>query len=471
MAKYLFIRRVLKLGLLWGCNFLAQAQSPTAIPTADPIATTWADMTVRVMTKAPRNTPTYGSRAIGYLGLTMYETVVYASASHRSVFRRLAGADLLPKPDPQKEYCWELSLNAGQAYMLKALYAYTKKGQLIDSLEGALRQRYVNRVSPEVAERSERFGQAVATAIYEWSKTDGGHEGYERNFPTDYVRPTGEGLWIPPIIGQSNTKIPMHPTWGQNRTFSARNGKLPLPKPLVYSTDTTSQYYSQYKEVFDRGKTLTTADRATVMWWGDDPTETCSPPGHSYNLATIAIRTSQADVVKAAETYARVGMAVADAFVCCWKVKFTFMVQRPSSFIQNNLATSRSWGPPWLPFFLEPPFPSFYSGHAVQSAATATVLTDLYGDTFAFTDNTHVNRPDYFYTYLSTAPDKSTYSYPQLIEHLLKYEARHYQSFWEAARECAESRLMGGIHTRHDNEVGLAEGTKIGRNINSFRWH
>ncbi|MBO0950394.1 vanadium-dependent haloperoxidase [Fibrella forsythiae] len=475
MAKHLFIRSALTLCLLWSYSFSAHAQSPAASSSTDPIATIWADMTVRVMTKAPKNTPTYGSRAIGYLGLTMYETVVHASPKHRSVFSKLSAAYPLPKPDKQQEYCWELALNAGQAYMLKALYSYTNREQLIDSLESTLRQRYVSRVSPEVVERSEQFGKAVATAIYEWSKTDGGHEGYNRNFPPDYVRPVGDGLWVPPLIGQSNTKTPMHPTWGQNRTFSSRNSKLPLPKPLVYSTDTTSQYYSQYKEVFERKKTLTTADQATVLWWGDDPTETCSPPGHSYNLATIAIRTSQADLVKAAETYARVGMAVADAFVCCWKVKFTFMVQRPSSFIQHNFRTTKSWGPSWLPFFLEPPFPSFYSGHAVQSAATATVLTHLYGHPFAFTDNTHVNRPeqlpDYFYTYQSPAPGKFTYSYPDLVKPQIKYKARHYQSFWEAARECAESRLMGGIHTRHDNEVGLAEGTKIGRNINSFRWH
>ncbi|QDK80738.1 hypothetical protein EXU85_19850 [Spirosoma sp. KCTC 42546] len=53
----------------------------------------------------------------------------------------------------------------------------------------------------------------------------------------------------------------------------------------------------------------------------------------------------------------------------------------------------------------------------------------------------------------------------------ITYEARHYTSFGAAALECADSRLMGGIHTRHDNEVGLAEGTNIGHNINALRWH
>ncbi|QDK81436.1 vanadium-dependent haloperoxidase [Spirosoma sp. KCTC 42546] len=475
MVKQLVKISICQLWLVWVCGYTAQAQLTATQSLVDPIATSWADITVRVMTKAPKNTPTYGSRAIGYLGLTMYETVVYASPRHRSVIRKLSDTLSLPKPDLRKTYCWELALNAGQAYMHRALYGYTQKMQPIDSLEQAIHQVYASQLNPEVVERSEQFGKAIAAKIYEWSKSDGGHEGYERNFPKEYKRPVGAGLWVPPVIGQSNTKIPMHPTWGQNRTFSHRNSQLPLPKPLAYSTDTTSQYYRYYKEVYDRKISLTEADRAIVMWWGDDPTETCSPPGHSYNLATIAIRNSHVDLVKAAETYARVGMAVADAFTCCWKVKFTYMVERPSSFIKKSILPNTTWFP-WLPFFLEPPFPSFYSGHAVQSAATATVLTELYGTSFSFTDNTHAKRPKTIYQAqnpLPVNPNPSTYSdyYPTYTDYTLTYEARHYASFWDAAQECANSRLMGGIHTRYDNEVGLAEGTKIGKNINSLRWH
>ncbi len=466
------MKQLLQIGVLQICliyAFVAHTQSPNS-----EIATDWADMTVRIMTKAPKNTPTYGSRAIGYLGLTMYETVVHASSKHRSVIHQLSDTLFLPKPDPKKVYCWELALNAGQAFMLKSLYSYTERTQPIDSLELAVRQRYIGRFDAEVVERSEQYGKAIAKKIYEWSKFDGGHEGYLYNFPQEYVRPAGPGMWLPPLVGQSNTKIPMHPTWGKNRTFSRKNEKLPLPKPLAYSTDTASQYYKYYKEVFDRKKSLNEAERAIVMWWGDDPTETCSPPGHSYNLASIAIRNTPTDLVKAAETYARVGMAVADAFICCWKSKFRYMVERPSSFAQSTIQSK--YLPSWLPFFLEPPFPSFYSGHAVQSAATATVLTDLYGKYFSFTDNTHANRPDIILKVQKNFPDNpqpsDSYSFmsSQTTKYIIKYNPRYYKSFWDAAQECANSRLLGGIHTRYDNEVGLVEGEKIGRNINTLRW-
>lgn len=468
-------RSIWQFCLLISLSCSLKAQPVQTVLTSQQIATTWADMTVRIMTRAPKNTPTYGSRAIGYLGLTMYETVVYASRRHKSVIRLLSDTLSLPKPVPGQVYCWELALNAGQAYLLKALYAYTEKTQPIDSLAAAVHSNYAAQLDPAIVERSEQFGKTIATKIYHWSMTDGGHEGYQRNFPTDYVRPVGTGVWVPPLVGQSNTKIPMHPTWGQNRTFAPRNGRLPAPRPLVYSTDTSSQYYQQYKEVFERKKSLSPTDQAIVMWWGDDPTETCSPPGHSYNLATIAIRNSNTDLVKACETYARVGMAVADAFICCWKTKFTYMVERPSSFIHTTISPDKN-KKPWLPFFLEPPFPSFYSGHAVQSAATATVLTELYGDAFSFTDNTHTNRAPYTYyaeeaILVQSASAQQPYYYPSLVRHTLPYEVRHYRSFWEAAQECANSRLMGGIHTRHDNEVGLSEGRKIGHNINALRWH
>lgn len=422
------------------------------------VATAWADLTVQTMTRAMKNTPTYGSRALGYLGLTMYETVVPGTKQQRSIARSLCDTLTLPTLDRTLPYSPELALNAGQAYMLNALYSYTRNTSRIDSLSEAIHQLYASRYPADVVARSEQYGRGVAETIFQWSLTDGGHQAQERNFPAGYVVPTGTGFWTPPLIGQVRTKIPMHPSWGQNRLFVRRNGQLPLPVPLPYSTDTTSAFYKQNREVWVRSQQLSDAERETVLWWGDDPNQTCSPPGHSYYLATLAIRKSGADLAKAAQTYCRVGMAVADAFIMCWKAKFAYMVERPSSFIFSVIRPL----PPaqetrWYPFFPEPPFPSFYSGHAVQSAAAATVLTDLYGDAFAFTDNVHVSRPPLGYVYLNKG-------------YTLVFRPRSYSSFWAAARECADSRLLGGIHTRQDNEIGLQEGTKIGQSVNALPW-
>jgi PAP2 superfamily len=412
------------------------------------VALKWGVMTLQIMKKTPGGSPTYGSRSLGYLGLTMYESVVGGVPNKRSLAGQLKGLKGLEKPSKGKKYNWVLSLNAGQSLLLKKLYKHTslKNINTIDSLEREVYLSELKNTPPKVAEQSIKLGQAIATSIFEWSKKDGGDEGYARNFDSTYKVPLGDGYWIAPAKGQSLIPLPLHHTWGQNRTFATNNGTLPIPKMIAYNFKPNSEYYALMFEVYTKRKTLSQEEKEIANWWGDDPSETFSPPGHSYNLANITVRIAKPNLFKAAETYARVGMAVADAFINCWKAKYFYHAQRPYDFIFHNIDTL------WDLYWPEPPFPAFYSGHAVQGAATATVLTELYGPNFKFVDDSHLGR----------ARDR---------ERLIEYKIRKFDSFWAAAEESAMSRLYGGIHTRQDNEVGLAEGKKIGRNINALLWN
>lgn len=411
------------------------------------VAIQWGQMTVRIMKATPNGSPTYGSRAVGYMGLTMYETVVNGSPKNKSLEGQLNGLAYIPKIEKSKKYNWILSLNAGQSYMLKLLYEHTSAANKasIDSLENLIYQSQVSTTSQEVRERSVKYGQAIARVIFEWSKTDGGYQGYKHNFDSTYQLPKGKGYWKAPAKGQSPIPLPLHPYWGKNRNFSPLNQVMPVPKMIPYNYREDSEYYAQMYEVFKKRESLTQEEKEIANWWGDDPSQTFSPPGHSYNLATITIKTANPDLFKAAETYARVGMAVADAFINCWKCKYTYHAERPFMFIFHNISTL------WALYWPEPPFPAFYSGHAGQASAAATVLTDLYGSRFKFTDDSHVGRP-------------------KDDERLVEYKARNFNSFWESALESANSRLYGGIHTCQDNEVGLTEGKKIGDNINTLAW-
>lgn len=408
----------------------------------------WGQMTVRIMKSTPNGSPTYGSRAVGYMGLTMYEAIVSGSTKNKSLEGQLNGLANLPKIEKSKKYNWILSLNASQSYMLKQLYEHTNAANKasIDSLENTIYQSQVSTTPQEIRDRSVKYGQAVAQAIFEWSKTDGGHQGYKRNFDSTYQLPVGQGFWKAPLKGQSPIALPLHPYWGKNRTFAPENGALPVPEMIPFDYKKDSPYYGQMYEVFMKRQTLTQEEKEIANWWGDDPSQTFSPPGHSYNLATIAIKSAKSDLYKAAETYARVGMAVADAFINCWKCKYTYHAERPFLFIFYNMSTL------WELYWPEPPFPAFYSGHAGQASASATVLTELYGKSFKFVDDSHVGRPK----------DE---------KRLVEYKARSFNSFWESALESANSRLYGGIHTCQDNEVGLAEGKKIGGNINALVWN
>ncbi len=127
----------------------------------------------------------------------------------------------------------------------------------------------------------------------------------------------------------------------------------------------------------------------------------------------------------AAETYAKVGIAVCDAFIACWDTKYRYNLLRPVTYIQRLI------DPTWLPLLTTPPFPEYTSGHSVQSGAAFGVLADLFGDAYSFDDHTHDNR--------GLAP-------------------RHFNSFSAAADEAALSRLYGGIHFRPAIELGLEQG-------------
>lgn len=424
-------------------NQSAQEKSEKGLMTAG-VPVKWGKMTLKILKGTRGGSPTYGSRSLGYMGLTMYESVVHGSTSYKSLAGQLNGLTNLPQPDATLKYNWALSLNAGQAYLLKQLYEQTSTANKasIDSLENAI---YKSEANKEVAERSARYGQEIAKAIFEWSKIDGGYQGYKRNFDSTYAVPTDKGSWQSPPKGQSPVALPLHPYWGKNRTFISANGQLEIPQKIPYSYKKESDYYNQMYEVYKMRSTLTQEQKEIANWWGDDPSETFSPPGHSYNLATITIVTAKADFFKATQTYARVGMAVADAFINCWKCKYYYHAQRPWYFIFYNIATL------WDLYWPEPPFPAFYSGHAAQAAATATVLANIYGNRFQLTDDSHVGRP------MDT-------------ERVVEYKARKFSSFWQVAIETADARMYGGIHTCHDNEVGLKEGTKIGNNVNALSW-
>lgn len=407
------------------------------------VATTWAELQLLLTKRTAGYTPPVASRAYGYAGLVMYESVVAGLNTNQSLAGQLSTLATLPKIETGKDYNFALSANAAQAYIMRALYAETAIKQavvnkiVIDSLEVIFLEKYKIGVAQDIVDRSVKYGQDVATAIFEWSKTDGGHEGYKRNFPATYVVPVFAGAWQTTENGQ---KIPMQPTWGDNRTFVPANTGTTLPVPITFSTSLVTPYFSQYYEVYNKNKSLTETEKEIAVWWADNPGETFTPPGHSYAIANIAVKKSALTLGKATEVFARTGITVADAFISCWKCKFKYMNERPYTMVRRVIDAN------WKPFWPAPPFPGFPSGHATQSGAVAVVLTDYFGENYAFTDDVHVGR----------VQDASTG---------VSFKARTFTSFNAFATESAASRFYGGIHTRQDNEVGLSEGRKVGKNV------
>lgn len=371
-----------------------------------------------------------------YCGVAMYEAVVPGMPGYQSLVGQLTSLNVLPRLKAGQHYNWYVAANAAEALMVKSMFGNATAPQrtTIDSLETALNQPYR---TEEEFDRSVNFGRQIVQALFDWSRTDGGHEGYLNNQPASYVPPVGVGLWVP-APGAAGCAI--QPYWGQNRLFVPANATMPMPAlAYSYSTQPGTPYYAQVEELYNTSRTLTAAQRPIANYWADGG-KTISPPGYSLSITGIVLRDRQAALPLAAEAYARVGMAVSDAFVSCWKCKYTYNWQRPVTAVQAM------FDPTWQPLLATPPFPEFVSGHASQSGAASQVLSDLFGSRTAFVDNTHQARG-------------------------AGYEPRAFASFSAFADEAALSRLYGGIHFRNANEVGLTEGRKLGRNVSALRFH
>ena len=74
-----------------------------------------------------------------------------------------------------------------------------------------------------------------------------------------------------------------------------------------------------YEEVYKKNSRLTQEEKEIAVWWADDPSETFTPAGHSQSLASIVIQNegTSLSLSDAAHVFAKVSLAVSDAFVSC----------------------------------------------------------------------------------------------------------------------------------------------------------
>jgi len=211
-----------------------------------------------------------------------------------------------------------------------------------------------------------------------------------------------------------------------------------LANPPEYSTDINSVYYNRALEVYNVVNNITPDQRIIAEFWSDDPKTSATPPGHSIAILNQLINDIDLNLADASEAFARLGIAISDSFISCWKVKYLTNYPRPVTVINNQIDAS------WKPVLVTPPFPEYTSGHSVQSGALAEVLTSFFGNDYKFTDRTHQNRTD-----IDGTP-------------------REYFSFYNMAEEAAASRLYGGIHFKEAIELGLEQGYQIGKNVNDI---
>ena len=183
---------------------------------------------------------------------------------------------------------------------------------------------------PAITERSLMQGRVIANAILVWSLSDGGYQGQRTNFSSTYIPPEGPGMWVSTPRPDGHPLSALQPYWGENRGFAVqRDEQCILPPPPEYSEEEGSAFYTEAFEVYDAVQHLTDEQNAIALFWADDAGLTATPPGHSVSILNQVLALENATLDVAAEAYAKMGVAQADAFILGWYYKYVYNPHPP----------------------------------------------------------------------------------------------------------------------------------------------
>jgi hypothetical protein len=399
------------------------------------VAAKWINLQQKLVKKTPGFDPLVTARSYAYSGLTLYESILKGMPGYNSVASPLIGTNINTLPKHQVIH-WAASANAAMAFILKHLFANTSDANkvTIDSLESVLNSEYQSEATAQIVSESADYGRSIANSIFEWSKTDGGHEAYLGATSSTYVVPTGPGLWIPtpPALSQ-----PIRPYWGDNRSFIPNSAQTTAPPPPIpYSESPESDFYKMVNEVYDISLSLTDEDIRIVKHWADIPGN-YNTPSHYTNIASQLIEQNGFMLDQAAVTYAKHGIAINEALISVFKAKYVHNLIRPISYIRNVLGYNT-----WNTVIGTPAHPEYPSAHATVGGASSTVLENIFGKNYSFVDRTHENLTG----------------------------ARSYKNLKEYASEAAWSRILAGIHYNPSAEVALVQGEEVGNLVNKIKF-
>ncbi|MBC3847026.1 vanadium-dependent haloperoxidase [Winogradskyella echinorum] len=387
--------------------------------------------------------PPVASRIYAYPNIAAYETLNQNNASYKSLGNQLNG---LTKLKSEKA-------DASTNLKLASLIAYIDVAkELVFSKERITAYRdslYSNwkTLNHEDFNKAKDFGLEISEQIIAWMNADNYAE--TRTMPDYNIYTDDPSRWepTPPAYMKG-----IEPSWNKLRPFvldSAAQFK-PITHPK-FSLEKGTAFHNELMEVFNinnaiRAKGDDSEEIAMARFWDCNPfvsvnkghfmfaKKKITPGAHWIGICKIACKQTNSDFEKTVYAYTKTSLAVADAFISCWDEKYRSNLIRPETLINKYIDLE------WAPILQTPPFPEYTSGHSVVSGASSEVLTEIFGDNFAFDDTTEL-----------------PFGLPM----------RSFKSFRLAAKEAALSRLYGGIHYRAAIEVGLDQGIALGTLVNA----
>jgi hypothetical protein len=381
--------------------------------------------------------PIVASRNYLYSAIAGYEVIAGGYPNRfRSLAGELHGLKTVPPPPAGKTIDFEFA----------ALLAYCKLGEAVTFPEGSMRTYTdsLKRLAKDhgmpsaVFDASVAYADTVGAAIMAWSKGD--HYLQTRGAPEYMVKYDSPGRWVPtpPAYTQA-----MEPHWSEIRyvTMDSLRQFMPHPPYPFNVTDKNAPYYKEVKLIENKGDSLTAEETWIADFWDDNPfkltvsghlmfgTKKFSPAGHWMSIVGIAAQKAGADFGTTTAAYAKTAVALFDAFIQCWNIKYIYNTLRPET------AIDKYFDPNWRPHLQTPPFPEYTCGHCTISASAAEALTSIFGDNLAYTDTTELE---------------------------FGIKSRSFPNFRSAAEETANSRFYGGIHYKYSTRVSHELGRRIG---------
>ncbi len=428
MKSKLFITLLLVSSLFFSCRKpINEFEVDQTNKFSAEVANNWLGIQLRILRIAgPSPYGMNGNRYFAYTGIALYESVLPGMAGYQSLSGQLTNMPTMPSIEPDKSYHWPSSANAALAFLNKNFYsaASQENKAAMDSLENALNTTYQTQTDAETFQRSVSFGKLVAQRIFDWSKTDESLNTYPAP-----VFPTVAGGWTPTA---PNPTAVFAAYWGKNRLFvKGSTSGTSSPPPPAYSTDPNSAYYAMVKEVYDISLALTPEQKATALYFRDNPGFQAGT--HYISIFNHVMQTEKLTLDLYAVAQAKTGISLAESQIACWKDKYEMLVDRPIRYIREVMGHTT-----WSPLLTTPPHPEFPSGHSQTGGALGAVLTSLFGDNYRLTINTYGN---------------------------LNMPPRSYKSFTEMVDDIGDSRVYGGIHFNYTCKESSKQGSKIAKNI------
>ena len=271
------------------------------------------------------------------------------------------------------------------------------------------------------------FGQEIANSFVRNRQ----HDGHEKNGDYTPMTKPGDYQYTPDFDWV------WKPDFSVARPFtldSLTQFRSPPPPPL--SSEAYTNSYNEVKAFGCKNCAARSADQTHFAHWWAEFAE------HSWNrIGRITARERQLSAVQANRMFALLNMNLYDLYLVSFDSKYHYDTWRPYTAIRagetdGNAGTAADLN--WKTEMLTPPWPEYPSAHAAVGAAGAEIVSHIYGtEQVSFTMESVTAMPG----------DKT----------------RTYHSLEQAARDCADSRIMNGFHFRFATEEGKKQGRAVAR--------